>query len=99
MILKALEDRVKTFIVKQEIEGQVHEVPVDKVVGQNISLIEVEEVYMFKQLINPRTNKPFKGRCLLRTMDGWMIVKHSFEELQKIKQNLHKKIEIKGFRK
>lgn len=99
MIIKGLDDRIKTVILKQEIDGVIQEIPVDKVVGEDVYLIEIDDVYTFRELISPKTNKPYKNKALLRTVDGWIKVKHSMEELQRFKQTLHKKIEIKGFRK
>ena len=99
MIVKGLEDRIKTIIIKQEIEGVMQEIPFDKVIGQSIYKMEVDDIYTFREIINPRTNKPYKSKALLRTNDGWIVVKHSMEELQKFKEFLHKKIEIKGFKK
>lgn len=99
MIVKGLEDRIQTVIVEQEVDGSIQQIPIDKVVGQNIYKIEVDEICMFREMINPRTNKPFKSKCLLRTVDGWIVVKHTMKQLQDFKKNLHQKIEIKGFRK
>ena len=30
-----------------------------------------------------KTKKPYKRRCMLRCMDQWLVVNHSFEELSK----------------
>lgn len=99
MIIKGLDDRIKTVIIEQEIDGSIQQIPVDKVVGEDIYLIELDDISHFRELISPKTNKPYKTKSLLRTMDGWIKVKHSIKELQEFKKILHKKVEIKGFRK
>ena len=45
---------------------------------------------------NQKTKKPYKKRCMLRCMDQWLIVNHSFEELSKMKDT-PSRIVIRGF--
>jgi hypothetical protein len=45
-------------------------------------------------MINRRTKKPYKKRCLLKTDDQWVIANHSFDELCELKKN---RTIIKGF--
>jgi len=58
--------------------------------------IEVQEILEFCEIINEKTKKPYKSKCLLRTLDGWLPVKHSFEQLMEMK-NTPPRIIIKGF--
>lgn len=99
MTIKALEERVKTVIVEQEVDGVIQQIPVEKVIGYNICRIEIDNISTFKEWVNPRTNKPFKGRSLLVVPEGVIMVKHSFNQLQQFKSDLHRRIEIKGFMK
>ena len=99
MIIKTLQERVKTIIVKQEVEGVMQEFPVEKVVGYNIARLETDNVLEFAEWINPRTNSPYKSKAYLITPQGFVMVKHSFKELQKFKSDLHRRVEVKGFKR
>lgn len=99
MIIKTLHERVKTIYIPQEIDGEIQKIPVDKVVGYNICRFETDVIFEFAEINNPRTNKPYKSRSYLSTPQGYIVVKHSFDELLKFKKDLHQRIEIKGFLK
>lgn len=89
MILKVIEPIYKK---KQISEDEIEEVYVKSVIKK----MEISEITEFCQMINDKSKKPYKDRCMLRTMDGWIIVKHSFDELSKLKDKPNR-IEIKGF--
>jgi hypothetical protein len=92
MIIKALEQLVKIKNTEDE-NGQLVsiEVPGKFVVKR----VEIHEVLEFCEIINEKTKKPYKTRCLLRTLDGWLPVKHSFEQLMEMK-NTPQRIVIGG---
>jgi hypothetical protein len=93
MIIKSLEQLFTVKNTKNE-EGEPIsiEVPGKFVVKR----VEIHEVLEFCEIINEKTKKPYKTRCLLRTIDGWLPVKHSFEQLMEMK-NTPQRIIIKGF--
>jgi hypothetical protein len=93
MIIKALEQLV-TFKDSTNENGEpvTLEIP-GKFIVKRVEILEVVE---FSEIINERTNKPYKTRCLLRTIDGWLPVKHSFEQLMEMK-NTPQRIIIRGF--
>lgn len=47
--------------------------------------IDVNYISEIQELINERTKKPYKKRCLLKTEDEWVIANHSFEDLYNLK--------------
>ena len=92
MIIKALEQTV-TFKESKDENGEpiTLEIPGKYIVKR----VEIQEVVEFAEIINERTNKPYKTRCLLRTIDGWLPVKHSFEQLTEMK-NTPQRVIIRG---
>lgn len=91
MIIKVLE-----AIYKQQpsqVEGEDYiEVP-DRFVTKKM---EINEITEYAELINQKTKKPYKRRCLLRSLDQWLLVNHSFEELTQMK-NTQSRVQVKGF--
>lgn len=93
MIIKVLEPIYKTVTIEDENGEKVPtEVP-GKIVSRRM---EINEITEFAEVINQKTKKPYKKRCMLRCMDQWLIVNHSFEELSKMKDT-PSRIVIKGF--
>jgi len=92
MIIKALE-QLFTFKDSTNENGETItlEIPGKFIVKR----VEIQEVLEFSEIINERTNKPYKTRCLLRTIEGWLPVKHSFEQLMEMK-NTPQRVIIKG---
>lgn len=89
MIIKVIEQIYKSKEISEE---EVKEVFVKNVIKK----MEIAEITEFCEMINQKNKKPYKKRCMLRTIDGWVIVNHSFEELSKLKDK-PSRIEIKGF--
>jgi len=89
MIIKVLEPVFKNVTSETE---EVNEI-IDRLVSKRMEIIEITE---YSELINQRTKKPYKKRCLLRSMDQWLIVNHSFDDLTKMK-NSQSRIVVKGF--
>jgi hypothetical protein len=93
MIIKVLEPLYKVITIEDEDGNKVPtEVP-GKIISKRM---EINEITEFAEVINERTKKPYKKRCLLRSMDQWIIVNHSFDELSKMKDT-PSRIVIKGF--
>ena len=93
MIIKVLEPIYKTVTIEDENGEKVPtEVP-GKIVSRRM---EINEITEFAEVINQKTKKPYKRRCMLRCMDQWLVVNHSFEELSKMKDT-PSRIVIKGF--
>jgi hypothetical protein len=93
MIIKVLEPIYKTVTIEDENGEKVPtEVP-GKIVSRRM---EINEITEFAEVINQKTKKPYKKRCMLRCMDQWLIVNHSFEELSKMKDT-PSRIVIRGF--
>jgi hypothetical protein len=91
MIIKVLEAIYKT--VPSDVEGELPQEVPSRFVSKRMEVIEITE---YSELVNPRTKKPYKKRCLFRCMDQWLIVNHSFDELTQMK-NTQSRIIIKGF--
>lgn len=91
MIIKVLEAIFKS-VPSQTEEGGYEEIT-EKLVPKRM---EVSEITEYAELINQQTKKPYKKRCLLRSMDQWLIVNHSFEELTQMKSTQSRTV-IKGF--
>jgi hypothetical protein len=93
MIIKVLEPIYKTVTIEDENGEKVStEIP-GKIVSRKM---EINEITEFAEVINQKTKKPYKKRCMLRCMDQWLVVNHSFEELSKMKDT-PSRIVIKGF--
>ena len=93
MIIKVLEPIYKTVTIEDENGEKVStEIP-GKIVSRRM---EINEITEFAEVINQKTKKPYKKRCMLRCMDQWIVVNHSFEELSKMKDT-PSRIVIKGF--
>lgn len=93
MIIKVLEPIYKTITIEDENGEKVPtEVP-GKIVSRRM---EINEITEFAEVINQKTKKPYKKRCMLRCMDQWLIVNHSFEELSMMKDT-PSRIVIRGF--
>lgn len=93
MIIKVLEPIYKTVTIEDENGEKVPtEIP-GKIVSRRM---EINEITEFAEVINQKTKKPYKKRCMLRCMDQWLIVNHSFEELSKMKDT-PSRIVIRGF--
>jgi len=61
--------------------------------------IEPDQILMHKQHYNEK-GKIYKDRCIANVQGfGNMIVKHSFKELEEIKQKANLNIKVHGFRK
>lgn len=97
MVVTVLKEKIKTVIIEQEVDGQMQQFPVDKVIGYNKCKLEVDDISTFMEDVSTKTQKIYKNRCLLRMYDGWVIVNHSFKELQNMKSLLHRKVNVKGF--
>lgn len=94
MIIKVLEPLYKTISSKNEEGEKVYEDVVYKFITKKMELIEITE---YAEIINERTKKPYKTRCMLRTSDQWIVVNHSFEELHEMKKLNNNRVVIKGF--
>ena len=92
MIIKALE---QTFTIKNSQDENGEPITLEIPGKFIVKRVEILEVLEFSEIINERTNKPYKTRCLLRTIDGWLPVKHSFEQLMEMK-NTPQRIIIRG---
>jgi hypothetical protein len=93
MIIKVLEPIYKTVTIEDENGEKVStEIP-GKIVSRKM---EINEITEFAEVINQKTKKPYKKKCMLRCMDQWLVVNHSFEELSKMKDT-PSRIVIKGF--
>jgi hypothetical protein len=92
MIIKALE---QTFTIKDSKDENGEPITLEIPGKYIVKRVEIHEIMEFSELINERTNKPYKTRCLLRTIDGWLPVKHSFEQLMEMK-NTPQRIVIGG---
>lgn len=94
MIIKVLEQLVKTVNSKDD-SGNIYQEEVPA--GIAVKKMNITEITDFAELINQKTKKPYKKRCLLRTLDGqWLIVNHSFKELNEMK-NMNNRTIVKGF--
>ena len=91
MIIKVLEAIYKQLPSSTEGEDYI-EVP-ERMVTKKMEISEITE---YAELINQRTKKPYKKRCLLRSLDQWLLVNHSFEELTQMK-NSQSRVRVKGF--
>jgi hypothetical protein len=91
MIIKVLEAIYKKAPPQEE-GGEYLELP-DKLVTKRMEISEITE---YAELINQKTKKPYKKRCLLRSLDQWLLVNHSFEELTQMK-NTQSRVKVKGF--
>jgi hypothetical protein len=91
MIVKVLEAVFKT--IPSEIEEGGFEEVAERLVPKRMEIAEITE---YAELINQKTKKPYKKRCLLRSLDQWVIVNHSFDELTKMKDT-QSRITVKGF--
>lgn len=96
MLIKGLEPNIKTIEAFDE-----NNVPyvIEKIIGYNSYKLEVDNIQMFREVLHPKTKKPYKKRSYLFTQEGWILVNHSMDELQKFKEQLHKIVKIKGFGK
>lgn len=93
MIVKVLEAVFKNKPIKTETGEVMYEEVIDKIV---VKKMEIDGITEYSELINQRTKKPYKKRCLLRSSDQWLMVNHSFDELTAMK-NLQSRIIIRGF--
>jgi len=91
MIIKVLEAVFKS-VPSQTEEGGYEEIA-ERLVPKRMEITEITE---YAELINQKTKKPYKKRCLLRAMDQWLMVNHSFDELTQMK-NTQSRVIIKGF--
>lgn len=91
MIVKVLEAIFKIVPSDNE-EGEPVEIP-QKLVSKRM---EINEITEYSELINQKTKKPYKKRCLLRTSDQWILVNHSFDELCEMK-NSQSRVKVIGF--
>jgi hypothetical protein len=92
MIVKALE---QTFIIKASKDDNGEPITLEIPGKYVVKRVEIQEVLEFCEIINEKTKKPYKTRCLLRTIDGWLPVKHTFEQLMEMK-NTPQRVIIKG---
>ena len=92
MIIKALE---QLFTIKDSTNESGEPITLEIPGKFIVKRVEIQEVLEFSEIINERTNKPYKTRCLLRTIDGWLPVKHSFEQLMEMK-NTPQRVIIRG---
>jgi hypothetical protein len=83
MILKVIENIFKPVKVKDESGA---EIIVDKLVGSKVTKMEYPSVISFKEMLNSKNNV-YKKRCMLNTEDGWIVVRHSWDELQQMKSH------------
>ena len=93
MIVKTLEQIVTD---KPSVDADGKPITIEVYGKVVVKRIEVQEILEFCEIINEKTKKPYKSKCLLRTLDGWLPVKHSFEQLMEMK-NTPPRIIIKGF--
>ena len=93
MIVKTLEQIVTD---KPSVDADGKPITIEVYGKVVVKKIEVQEILEFCEIINEKTKKPYKSKCLLRTIDGWLPVKHSFEQLMEMK-NTPSRIIIKGF--
>lgn len=93
-MIKVLEQVDKTKSIRSD-DGQVYdEIISSKLISKKMEISSIEE---YCELINQNTLKPYKKRCLLKTYDGqWLIVNHSFKELNEMKSSNNRTI-VKGF--
>lgn len=94
MIIKVLEPLYRTIASKDEAGEKIYEDVIYKFATKKMELVEITE---YTEIINERTKKPYKKRCLLRSADQWLVVNHSFEELHEMKKLNNNRIVIKGF--
>jgi len=93
MIIRVIEDLYKVKLVPGP-DGE--KIPTDVPYKEVVKKMEIEEVSEFCELLSPITNRPYKNKCLLSSKEGWVKVKHSFNELTELKKSQHRII-IKGF--
>jgi hypothetical protein len=94
MIIKILEQTMKLQAVTNEDNSKEFiEVP-DKLVAKRL---EIPYIDAYIEVVNPRTNKLFKDRCMIEYKNEWYIAKHSFDYITKLKQT-QERITVKGFR-
>lgn len=98
MVVTVLKEKLKTVVQEVNTPEGVQKIHVEKVVGHVRCKMETDDVSLFMEDCNKKYVL-YKKRCLLRTVDGWIVVNHSFDDLQKMKSILHKKVEIKGYAK
>ena len=75
-------------------ESSLPEEESSTIVGFYHKKININYIVEIQEMINHRTKKPYKNRCLLKTDDQWVIANHSFDELCELKKN---RTIIKGF--
>ena len=94
MIVKVLEPLYKTVSSNNEEGEKVYEDVIYKFTIKKMELVEITE---YAEIINEKTKKPYKKRCVLRAADQWLIVNHSFDELCEMKNLNNNGVVIKGF--
>ena len=70
-----------------------------KLISKNVSikeLIELDTVTV-GQLINNKTNKPYRNKCVLYQDNKSMIVEHSYEQIKDLKTKNNRTI-VKGYK-
>ena len=94
MIIKVLEQLVTNKHYQHEDGTQ----EIEEILGKTVvKKMEIDEITDFCEMVNSKTKKPYKKRCLLRTQDGgWIVVNHSFEELSVLKREPQRAI-VRGF--
>jgi hypothetical protein len=98
MVVTVLKEKTKTVFIEQPDENnEVVKIPVEIPNGFVKYKMEIDNISTFSEDVSVKTNKVYKRRCLLRMYDGWILVNHSFDELQQMKNILHRKVQIKGF--
>ena len=100
MILKCLESISKEVPVYNS-EKEVIDVKLKWIKRDFVTKLSIypDQIVAHKQCYNDN-GKIYKNRCIVNvTGFGNMIVKHSFEEIDEIKNNLTNDIVVHGFRK
>jgi hypothetical protein len=96
MIVKFLEPKfIRKKITLESGDKEVIDIPN----GFYTVKMEVDNISTFREAINERTGKTYKTRSFLKIDEGWLLVKHSINELSQMKKQIYNTVEIKGFRK
>ena len=96
MIVKFLEPKfVNKKVIVDSGDKEIIQIPN----GFYTVKMEVSDISTFREAINERTGKTYKTRSFLKIDEGWLLVKHSMDELSQMKKRIYNTIEIKGFRK
>lgn len=96
MIVKFLEPKfVNKKVIVDSGDKEIIQIPD----GFYTVKMEVSDISTFREAINERTGKTYKTRSFLKIDEGWLLVKHSMDELSQMKKRIYNTIEIKGFRK